>query len=303
MRDRTRHETSTENIEFGLFLIPEADDYAQLLEVAAYADGAGLDLIGVQDHPYQRRFLDTWTLITALAVRTSRISYFPDVANLPLRNPAVLAKSVASLAVMTGGRVHLGLGAGAFWDAIAAMGGRRLSNGDAVRALGEAIAVIRAMWSDERAVRVLGNFHTLDGAHPGPTPRHPPGIWLGAKGPRMLALTGYAADGWLPSSGWAPPEFLNEANRRIDDAAATAGRDPAQVRRIYNVSGTITDDRTDRGFLEGPAARWVDDLVALHRDQRIDAFVFWPIEGEPVDQIRRYAEQVVPAVRAEITAR
>ncbi|WP_405178639.1 LLM class flavin-dependent oxidoreductase [Nocardia sp. NBC_01377] len=303
MRFPFRHEKHDADIEFGLFLIPEADDYAQLLAVAEYADGAGLDLIGIQDHPYQRRFLDTWTLITALAVRTSRISYFPDVANLPLRNPAVLAKSVASLDIMTEGRVHLGLGAGAFRDAVAAMGGPRLSDGDAVRALGEAIAVVRAMWSDERAVRVVGNFHTLDGAHPGPTPRHRPGIWLGSKGPRMLALTGYAADGWLPSSSWAPPEFLDEANKRIDDAAATAGRDPAEVRRVYNVSGTITDDRTDHGFLEGPVARWVDDLVALHRDQRVDGFVFWPIEGEPFDQFRRYAEQVVPAVRAETAAR
>jgi hypothetical protein len=67
---------------------------------------------------------------------------------------------------------------------------------------------------------------------------------------------------------------------------------------VLNVSGTITADGTDRGFLEGPAARWVDDLLVLHRDQRIDGFVFWPTEGEPVEQIRRYTEQVVPAVRA-----
>ncbi|MEV0295771.1 LLM class flavin-dependent oxidoreductase [Nocardia sp. NPDC050710] len=293
---------STRPVEFGLFLIPEADNYRQLTELTAYAEDAGLDLIGIQDHPYQRRFLDTWTLICALAVRTARLTYFPDVANLPLRNPAVLAKSVASLDIMTGGRIHLGLGAGAFWDAIVAMGGPRLSNRDAVRALSEAIAVVRAMWSDERSVRVPGDFHTLTGAHPGPTPRHGPGIWLGAKGPRMLALTGLAADGWLPSSGWAPPEFLTEAGKRIDDAAAAAGRDPAAVRRIYNVSGTITDDGVDRGFLEGPPTRWVDDLTALHQDQRIDGFVFWPIEGEPVEQVRRYAEQVAPAVRANVTA-
>ncbi|MGW4364456.1 LLM class flavin-dependent oxidoreductase [Nocardia takedensis] len=287
-------------VEFGLFLIPQADDYAQLTELADYADTAGLELIGIQDHPYQRRFFDTWTLLTALAVRTSRVTLFPDVANLPLRNPAVLAKSVASLDIITGGRVRLGLGAGAFWAAIAAMGGPRLDNRDAVLALGEAIAVIRAMWSDERAVRVRGRFHTLEGAHPGPTPKHDPGIWLGAKGPRMLALTGYAADGWLPSSGWAPPEFLTEANKRIDDAAARADRDPSAIRRLYNVSGTITDG-DDRGFLEGPPARWIDDLVGLHRDQRIDGFVFWPMEGDPVEQIRRYAELVVPAVRAAVT--
>ncbi|MGO4617399.1 LLM class flavin-dependent oxidoreductase [Nocardia sp. 2YAB30] len=288
---------STRPAEFGLFLIPEADNYRQIAELTAYADATGLELIGIQDHPYQRRFLDTWTLITALAAQTTRVSLFPDVANLPLRNPAMLAKSVASLDLISNGRIQLGLGAGAFWDAIAGMGGPRRTGGESVRALAEAIAVIRAMWSEERSVRVPGAFYSLAGAHPGPRPRHHPGIWLGAKGPRMLELTGRRADGWLPSAAWAPPEFLSEAGRRIDDAAVAADRDPLSVRRIYNVSGTITADGSDQGFLEGPPQRWVDDLLALHRDQRIDGFVFWPTEGEPVEQIRRYTEQVVPAVR------
>ncbi|RBO87913.1 LLM class flavin-dependent oxidoreductase [Nocardia puris] len=290
---------TTRQPEFGLFLIPEADNYAGLTDLAAYADTHGLDLIGIQDHPYQRRFFDTWTLITALAVRTTRLAFFPDVANLPLRNPAVLAKSVASLDIITGGRVHLGLGAGAFWDAIAGMGGARLSGGEALRATGEAIEIIRAMWSDERTARVPGEFHRLVGIHPGPAPAHAPGIWLGASGPRMLALTGARADGWLPSSSWATPEFLTEAGARIDDAAAAAGRDPSAVRRLYNVSGTITDG-ADGGFLAGPVERWVDDLTALHLERRVDGFVFWPSEGDAAAQVRRYTEQVVPAVRAAV---
>ncbi|QIS13981.1 LLM class flavin-dependent oxidoreductase [Nocardia arthritidis] len=292
----------TRTVEFGLFLIPEADNYRQLTEIAAYADTAGLDLIGIQDHPYQRRYLDTWTLITGLAVRTSRLTFFPDVANLPLRNPAVLAKSVASLDIMTGGRIDLGLGAGAFWDAIAAMGGQRLSGGDAVRALSEAIAVIRAMWSGERGLRVPGTFHTLNGAHGGPAPTGDPGIWLGAKGPRMLELTGRAADGWLPSSGWAELDYLRQAGERIDDAAAAAGRDPLSVRRLYNVSGTITRDGVDRGFLNGPPQRWIDDLTMLVHQYRIDGFIFWPVEGDPMTAAARFAEEVVPVVRANTGA-
>ncbi|WP_174187103.1 LLM class flavin-dependent oxidoreductase [Nocardia barduliensis] len=289
---------STRPPEFGLFLIPEADDFRRLAELSVYADVSGLDLIGIQDHPYQRRFLDTWTLITALAGRTERITFFPDVANLPLRHPALLAKAVASLDIISDGRIQLGLGAGAFGDAVAGMGGPRRTGGAAVRALAEAIAVIRALWwSEARSVRVPGVHYCLAGAHPGPRPRHHPGIWLGAKGPRMLELTGRVADGWVPSAAWAPPEFLAEAGRRIDDAAAAADRDPLSVRRVLNVSGTITADGADRGFLEGPPERWADDLLALHRDQRIDGFVFWPTEGEPVEQIRRYTEQVVPAVR------
>ena len=293
---------STRPVEFGLFLIPAADDYQQLTELTIYAESAGLELIGIQDHPYQRRFFDTWTLIAGLAMRTERLTFFPDVANLPLRNPAVLAKSVASLDIMTGGRIQLGLGAGAFWDAIAAMGGYHLSPGESVQALTEGIGVIRAMWSDERSVRVPGTFHWLAGAHPGPRPEHDPGIWLGAKGPRMLTLTGQLADGWLPSAAWAPPEFLTEAGKRIDDAAAAAQRDPHSIRRVYNLSGTISDDGTDHGFLEGPPERWVDELSALHRDQRVDAFIFWPTEGDPVEQVHRYAELVAPAVRANLAS-
>ena len=86
------------------------------------ADEGGIDLVGIQDHPYQWRYVDTWTLIAWLAARTERIRFFPDVANLPLRPPAVLAKAAASLDVLSGGRVELGLGAGAFWEAIGADG-------------------------------------------------------------------------------------------------------------------------------------------------------------------------------------
>src|SRR5215218_11130091 len=114
------------------------------------ADEAALDVVGIQDHPYQRHFFDTWSLIPALLAETERISFFTDVANLPLRLPSVMAKAAASLDVLSGGRFELGLGAGGFWDAIAAMGGPRRSPGEAVRAVEEAIKVMRLVWSEER---------------------------------------------------------------------------------------------------------------------------------------------------------
>ncbi len=284
-------------VEFGLFLIPEADRYPDLLRQVRYADDAGLDLIGIQDHPYQRRFADTWTLISALAVQTTRLRFFPDVANLPLRNPAVLAKAAATLDLITGGRVELGLGAGAFWEAIEAMGAPRLTKGQAVQALEEAIAVLRAMWSGERSVTAGGQFHAVAGVHPGPAPAHDIGIWLGSGGPKSLALTGRSADGWVPSSSYFPPARLAEAGRIIDDAAAEAGRDPAAVRRVYNLSGSIG---TGSEFLNGPVERWVDDLTTLHREHRVDGFVFWPSEGDIDVQVHQFAEEVVPQVRSAL---
>lgn len=119
---------------FGVSVEPSSDSWQRVAGSVRTADRAGLDLVGIQDHPYQRRFLDTWTLISTLVPLTERIRFFPDVANLPLRPPAMLAKAGASLHVISGGRVEMGLGAGALWDAVAAMDGPRKSPGEAVRA-------------------------------------------------------------------------------------------------------------------------------------------------------------------------
>ncbi len=185
-------------LSFGSFLTPSAEDPAHVVDLAVVSERAGLDLVTIQDHPYQSRFLDTWTLLTWIAARTSTVTVSPNVANLPLRGPVILARSAASLDRLSGGRVELGLGSGAFWDAVAANGGPRRSAGQAVTALADAIAVIRALWSDEKGgAKVDGEYYSLSGAKRGPAPAHDLGIWVGAYGSRMLGLTGRLADGWL----------------------------------------------------------------------------------------------------------
>src|SRR6186997_3619269 len=94
-------------VSIGIFVVPDATDPEGTLARIDAADATGLDLVGVQDHPYQRRFLDTWTLLAYAAARTERVRLVPDVVNLPLRPPAVLAKAAASLDVLAGGRVEL----------------------------------------------------------------------------------------------------------------------------------------------------------------------------------------------------
>src|SRR3954465_9724767 len=169
---------------FGAFPVPDAERQDEVIEQVLLADRLGLDLVGIQDHPYQRRYLDAWMLMSYLAGRTERVRFFPDVGNLPLRPPAVMAKAAASLDRLTGGRFELGLGAGAFWDGIEAMGGPRRTGPESVDALEEAIQVIRLMWSGDRSVSFSGKHYSLDGLHPGPPPAHDIGIWLGAYGPR-----------------------------------------------------------------------------------------------------------------------
>ncbi len=287
-------------VRFGFFPEPLATDAAAVVDDVLFAERLGFDLVGVQDHPYQARHLDTMTLLAVLAGRTTRIGLFPDVACLPLRPPAVLAKSAATLDVLSGGRFDLGLGAGAFWPAIAAYGGPRRTPGEAVAAVEEAIGVMRLLWGEERSVRFAGGHYRLDGARPGPPPSRPIGVWIGAYGPRMLELTGRLADGWLPSAGFLPPGELGDAQRRIDDAAAAAGRSPQAVRRVYNINGEITDGPGD-GFLQGPPQRWVDELTALVLDAGIDTFVLWAAAPRRV-QMQRFAEEVAPAVVAAVDA-
>lgn len=285
-------------VRFGYFLIPDASDVPGVLELARQVDDLGLDLIGIQDHPYQRRFLDAWTLLTAVAMRTERVRVFPDVASLPLRPPAVLAKAAASLDLLSDGRCELGLGAGAFWDAIAAMGGPRRSPGEAFDAIAEAIRVIRLMWSGERGVRFAGKHYQLAGIHSGPQPAHDIGIWLGATGPRMLDLIGREADGWIPSSSYVTPERLPAMQQMIDEGAARAGREPNAIRRLYNVMGNITDGAS-HGFLDGPVARWVDELTELTIEYGMDSYIFAPATN-PAEQLARFANEVVPQVRERV---
>jgi alkanesulfonate monooxygenase SsuD/methylene tetrahydromethanopterin reductase-like flavin-dependent oxidoreductase (luciferase family) len=284
---------------FGASLPPDAARAEAVVALAGTVEDLGLDLLAFQDHPYQPGFLDTWTLLAFLAARTSRVRLFPDVANVPLRPPAVLARAAVALDILSGGRVELGLGAGYFLDAIAAMGGPRRTAAEHVEALGEAIAVIRGLWTPGPPVRLAGRYHSLDGAEPGPVPPHRIGIWLGAYKRRMLELTGRAADGWVPSLGYAAPDDLARMTRTLDAAAEAAGRDPSDVRRAFNISGRFTGRGT--GFLQGPPAHWADQLTALALEDGMSVFILGPGADAPGD-LRRFAEEVAPAVREAVAS-
>ena len=283
-------------VEFGIFPVPNADHADELLEHVIAAERAGLDLVGIQDHPYQRRFLDTWSLIPFLAARTSSIRFFPDVTNLPLRPPAVMAKAAATIDLLSGGRFELGLGAGAFWEAIGAMGGPERSGKESVDALEEAIQIIRLMWSGERSISFKGEHYAVDGLHPGPHPAHPIGIWLGAYGPRMMRVIGRLADGWIPSLPRMPVEEVPARQQAIDEAARHASRDPRSIRRIANLSGRIVDGPVN-GWLDGPPEHWIEELTRLVSDYGFDGFIV-PLGDNPPEQIARLGAEVAPAVRA-----
>ncbi|WAP52443.1 LLM class flavin-dependent oxidoreductase [Arthrobacter sp. ATA002] len=289
------------NLLFGSFITPAASPPQHAVELTVAAESLGLDLATFQDHPYQPRFLDTWTLLSYAAARTERITLATNVLNLPLRQPVIVARSAASLDLLSGGRFELGLGAGAFWDAIVAVGGERLEPGDAVTGLAEAIDIIRGVWAaDERTpLRVDGKIHRVNGAKRGPAPAHDAGIWLGAYKPRMLRLTGATADGWVPTLGYLPggPAELAAMNGMIDEAASAAGRDPAVVRRMLNISGTFS--ATGSGLLNGPPDQWARELAEMTLEYGISGFLLATDSGE---DLARFGRDVAPQVRELVAA-
>lgn len=287
------------DLQFGTFLTPQNTDPQVPVQLAQLTEAVGLDLVTFQDHPYQPAFLDTWTLISWVAAQTERVTLSGNVLNLPLRQPAVLARSVASLDRLSGGRVSLGLGAGGFWDAIAAMGGPRRSPGESVEALVEALAIIRGVWdsTQRRPLRLEGQHYQVSGAKRGPAPAHDVPIWLGAYKPRMLRLVGREADGWLPSLGYLKEGDLARGNTIIDEAAEQAGRHPAQVRRLLNINGALTE--AGGGVLQGPVAQWVDELTTFALEDGIGTFI---LAGDDPSIIQTFGAEIAPAVREAVAA-
>jgi Luciferase-like monooxygenase/Hemerythrin HHE cation binding domain len=281
------------DLSFGTFLTPRNARPEDVVALAQLTEQVGLEYATFQDHPYQSAFLDTWTLLTWVASQTTTLRVAPNVLNLPLRQPAVLARSAASLDLLSGGRLELGLGAGAFWDPIVAMGGSKLTPGQAVDALSEAIDVIRQLWdtSTRRGVKVEGEHYRVVGAKRGPEPAHDIGLWLGAYKPRMLRLTGRKADGWLPSQGYVELDQLPAMNAAIDRAAVEAGRRPDEIRRLFNVNGTFGHGT---GFLQGSPAEWARQLSELTLSTGMSTYI---LSVASDDDVRRFAEEVAPATR------
>ena len=270
-------------LQFGSFITPVNQPADRAVGLSQLSEDLGLDLVTFQDHPYQAGLHDTWTLLSWVAAKTSRIQVSGNVLNLPLRSPAVLARSVAILDLLSGGRVSLGLGAGWAWDAIAAMGGRRLTVGEGVTALGEAIEVIRSIWdtTDHAPLRIAGTYYTLDGATRGPAPAHDVPIWLGAYKPRMQRSTGRTADGWVVGLPALQPGDLARGNSVIDEAAVATGRVPGDITRLLNVT----------------AGESAADLARLAVEDGVTVFI---LLSDDAADLRRFAERTVPEIRDRV---
>jgi alkanesulfonate monooxygenase SsuD/methylene tetrahydromethanopterin reductase-like flavin-dependent oxidoreductase (luciferase family) len=223
----------------------------------------------------------------------------------------MLAKASASLDIITKGRIELGLGAGAFWDAIYAYGGPRRTPGEAVAALEEAMQVIHLIWNyngPRRRVSFPGKYYQLDNAQAGPSPHHDIKIWLGAARPRMMELIGRIGDGWvIPLNTYMSREEVRSSQQLINASAKKSGRPLDSIARVANVVGVIDEkgelsrSSGDKSLFVGSSSQWVDWLASSYTELGIDTFVFWPSgDGQEEGQVRLFADRVVPKVRASI---
>jgi alkanesulfonate monooxygenase SsuD/methylene tetrahydromethanopterin reductase-like flavin-dependent oxidoreductase (luciferase family) len=276
-------------LEFGTFITPVNNPPQVAVARAQLSEQLGYDLVSFQDHPYQPAFHDTWTLLTWVAAQTERIGISGNVLNVPMRPAPVLARAAASLDLLSGGRLSLGLGAGGFWDAMAAMNVTRRTAAESVDQLGEAIDVIREIWASDNKNRLRydGSYYQLRGAKRGPAPAHDVPIWVGAYKPKMLRLVGAKADGWLPSLPYLKPGDLARGNEIIDAAAKDAGRDPREIRRLLNVP-------RDPGK---PSERWVEELLPLVVEDGVGTVI---LGSDDPSELERFAAEVIPATREAV---
>jgi alkanesulfonate monooxygenase SsuD/methylene tetrahydromethanopterin reductase-like flavin-dependent oxidoreductase (luciferase family) len=271
------------------------DDPAGL---AQEAERLGYDFVSAADHPCgSDPSYETTTMLTWIAARTSRIKVASRVLAVPFRRPAMVAKLAASLDLLSGGRLILGLGGGYSDQEIAALGGPVLSPAEKIDGLAEAIQIIRGAWTQSGFTQD-GRHYSVHNLEMEPKPALPIPVWLGTFGPRALAVTGRLADGWIPSLGYMPTEEIPAMRHRIDAAAQAAGRRPDQIRSILNLSIRIDPDaQPQQDAVTGSANQVVSQLQDL-LGLGFTGFNFMTSGPDRIANLQRIAEDVLPILRS-----
>ncbi|GIH79071.1 LLM class flavin-dependent oxidoreductase [Planobispora longispora] len=298
---------SAHDVVFGFGAHSDLDDIPQLLRMTRQADRDGLDVFSLSDHPYIGGRVDAYAALGFILGRTERIAGLANVTNLPTRPAPMLARTVTSLSALSGGRIVLGMGAGGLWNRITDMGVPQLTPGDAVDAFEEAIVLVKRLSGGGPAVTFQGRHYQVHQIEPAPVAAPP--VWTGSVGRKSLAATGRVADGWIPGHA---ADWLSDRYRKsrpiIDEAAASAGRDPGEIRTVFNFPGNITDrplpatrDRDGR-WLGGSVDQWVEELTGAVLEHGASGFTLFSAgHGAPdLTTLARWAREIVPSVREAV---
>ena len=251
----------------------EPTSWDKVRRVAEVAEASGFDSVWVSDHLFldwskyggpsePQGSLECWTTLAALAGVTSRVRLGSLALCNDLRNPALLAKMAASLDLLSGGRLELGIGAGWYEPEYRAAGIEMDRPGVRIRRLGDSVEIVTRLLDGEE-LTFKSEHYTIDGAICRPTPSPRPRVWIGGKGDLLLATAARVADGWNYS--WIGSiDAYEERSRAAGAACEAAGRDPATLARsvgAYVLAGTDDADarrrferlveRTPAGVLSG----------------------------------------------------
>ncbi len=307
---------------WGLQSSPQHVSYEELLHLWQRIDALGYDSAWLFDHflpitgDRNGPCLEGWTLLSALSAQTRRIHVGCLVTGVIYRNPAVLARMGATLDVVTGGRLELGIGAGWFEAEARAYGLPFPATGERLAQLNEAVQIIRGLWTQEHT-DFAGRHFTLTQARcePKPVQKPTPAIWVGGQGERVtLRIVAEHADGW--DMDMAPLATYDHKLQVLSEHCSRAGRDPATVRKMIHFSGAIAaDERQARQRAEALAREWntsVDELrgrvllgtprqaadqLQAYVERGVEHFVLSVAAPYDLTMIERFIHEVAPLVQ------
>lgn len=274
--------------------------YKDIVEVSIAADRFGFDNLWIGDHFYlPRRFyegtggdpsrpdkLDAWTLLSALACYTERIRLGPRVSPLPFYNPGRLAKMVATVDIISGGRVNFGIGAGWFRREAISYGIGWGSHEERISRMIEALEVILRLWTTDGSVTYRGRYHSIVKAPFWPKPLqkpHPP-VWFGGSSDRIVEAAVKYGVGILPTSNLSIDKFRDLA-RRVSEAS--------MGRRIH-----LAPSFTYPDGLGGKPSEWrskIEEYIEAGADTIIIDFSMTNVPPEKaISMMKQFSETIFP---------
>ena len=308
-------------IRFGLQTGQQNVEWQDMLDLWRKADGWGYDSLWNFDHFYpiftdpEGPCLEGWTTLTALATATKRARIGHLVNGNTYRHPAVLAKMAATLDIVSGGRLNLGIGAGWFELEHRTFGIDFKTTRARLEALDEACRIIRGMFTQPKTT-FRGKHYAVSEAMGNPKPvqkPHPP-IMIGGSGKKvLLRIVAEHADIWNAPGGAA--ESLAELIAIIDHHGEKVRRDTTAIEKsimlplcycapereqfvcqlVANMRQT-TPEVARKSIMIGDKQECLD-TVARYKKAGITHFIFMLFTPYFVDEIQAFAEEVIPAAR------
>jgi probable F420-dependent oxidoreductase len=278
------------------------DDAQALVDLACRAEELSVDSVWVHDHVFNvghvfdriggKPYYEPLTLLSFVAARTRRVRLGTSVLVLPYHNPVRLAKAAATLDVLSGGRLILGVGVGVIEQEIRAMGSPYAERGAFTD---ESIAVMRALWTQDEP-KFDGRFSRFDGMKFSPKPLQKPSIPVVIGGVSRPAIRRAArfGDGWQPLG--MSPEALAQGIATLRDEARAAGRDAAKI--PVSIAMSLAAARAGRHALGTKPAEIIQNAKA-YAGLGVETLIISANTSEPREArvaLEMIARDVVPAL-------